>query len=159
MNIDKELLRLANVPLIGLRRMKVLLVSIISLTVVVGTYPQQITKEVNFLVVNYLSLYNAIIRRPTLNSWRATTFTYHSFVKFLMEYRIGEVQGDQLAAKECYLAMLHMDEQRPTMNIKEKRIAMEPTEVLEDVPLEKSNLEKFTRIRTSMEEKIKQELV
>ena len=40
MNIDKELLCLAIVPLIGLRRMKVLLVSIISLTVVVGTYPQ-----------------------------------------------------------------------------------------------------------------------
>ena len=45
------------------------------------------------------------------------------------------------------------------MNIKEKRIVVEPTEVLEDVPLEKSNLEKFTRIRTSMEEKTKQELV
>ena len=41
------------------------------------------------------------------------------------------------------------------MNIKEKRTVVEPTEVLEDVPLEKSNLEKFTRIRTSMEEKTK----
>ena len=52
-----------------------------------------------------------------------------------------------------------MDEQRPTMNIEEKRTIVEPTEVLEDVPLEKSNPEKFTRIRTSMEEKTKQELV
>ena len=81
------------------------------------------------------------------------------FIKFPTEYGIGEVQGDQLATRECYLAMLHMDEQRPTMNIEEKRTIVEPTEVLEDVPLEKSNLEKFTRIRTSMEEKIKQELV
>ena len=34
---------------------------------------------------------------------------YHFFVKFPTEYGIGKVQGDQLAARECYLAMLAMD--------------------------------------------------
>ena len=34
---------------------------------------------------------------------------YHFFVKFPTEYGIGEVQGDQLATRECYLAMLAMD--------------------------------------------------
>ena len=38
-----------------------------------------------------------------------------------------------------------------TMNIEERRTVTEPIEVLEDVSLDKSNLEKFTRIRTSME--------
>ena len=28
-----------------------------------------------------------------------------------MEYGIGQMQGDQLAARECYLAMLAMDKQ------------------------------------------------
>ena len=28
-----------------------------------------------------------------------------------MEYGIGEVQGDQLTTRECYLAILAMDEQ------------------------------------------------
>ena len=85
--------------------------------------------------------------------------TYHLFVKFPMEYGLGEVQGDQLAAKKCYLAMLAMDEQMQAMNIEERRTFVELIEVLEDVPLEQSNLEKFTRIETSMEEKTKQDLV
>ena len=45
------------------------------------------------------------------------------------------------------------------MSIEERRFVAEPTEILEDVPLEEGNLEKFTRIGTSMEEKTKQDLV
>ena len=66
------------------------------------------------------------------------------------------MQGDQLVAKECYLAMLAMDKRVQTMSIDERRVT---TEALEDVPLDKSNPEKFTRIRTSMEMKTKQDLV
>ena len=41
------------------------------------------------------------------------------------------------------------------MNIEERRTLVEPIEVLEDVPLDESNLEKFTRIGTSIGEKMK----
>ena len=41
------------------------------------------------------------------------------------------------------------------MSIEERRFVAEPTEVLEDIPLKKGNPEKFTRIGTSMEEKMK----
>ena len=51
MRINKELLHPVNVPLIGFGGMKVLLVGIISLPVKVGSYPRQINKKVNFLVV------------------------------------------------------------------------------------------------------------
>ena len=69
------------------------------------------------------------------------------------------MQGDQLAARECYLTMLAMDEHVQTMNIEERRVAADSTEVLEDVPLDKSNPKRFTKIGTSMEEKTKQDLV
>ena len=36
--------------------------------------------------------------------------TYHLSVKFPTEYGVGKVQGDQLTARKCYLAMLAMDE-------------------------------------------------
>ena len=62
-------------------------------------------------------------------------------------------------ARECYLAMMALDEQVQTMSIEERRFVAEPTEVLEDIPLEEGNLEKFTRIGTSMKEKTKQDLV
>ena len=76
-------------PLIGFGGMKVQPVGTITLPVVVGSYPQQITREVNFLVVDCSSSYNVIIGRPTLNSWKAITSTYHLSVKFPTEYGIG----------------------------------------------------------------------
>ena len=113
----------------------------------------------NFLVVDCSSSYNAIIGRPTLNSWKAVTSTYHLSVKFSAEYGVEEVQGDQLAARECYLAMLAMDEQTQTMNIEERRIVAEPTEALEDVPLDEDDPDKSTRIGADLEEKIKKGLI
>ena len=97
-------------PLVGFGGMKVQPVGTITLPVVVGTYPQQVTRNVSFLVVDCSSSYNAIIGRPTLNSWKAVTSTYHLSVKFPTEHGVGEVQGDQLASRECYLAILAMDE-------------------------------------------------
>ena len=99
--------------------MKVQPVGTITLPVVVGAYSQQIAKEVNFLVVDCLSSYNAIIGWPISNSWKVVTSIYHLSVKFPTEYDIGQVQGDQLATRECYLAMLAMDEHVQTMNIKQ----------------------------------------
>ena len=55
--------------------------------------------------------------------------------------------------------MLAMDELVQTMSIDKRRVTTEPTKALEDVPLEKSDLEKFTRIGISMEIKTKQNLV
>ena len=51
--------------------------------------------------------------------------------------------------------MMAMDEQMQTMSIKERRTLVEPIEILEDVPLDESNPEKFTKIGTSMGEKTK----
>ena len=111
MRLERDQLRPVNSPLVGFRGMKVQHVGIITLPVVVRAYPQQITKDVNFLMVDCSSSYNAIIGRPTLNSWKAVTSTYHLSVKFPTEFGVGQVQRDQLAARECYLAMLAMDEQ------------------------------------------------
>ena len=110
-------------------------------------------------MVDCSSSYNAIIGRPTLNSWKAVTSTYHLSVKFLTEYGVGQVQGDQLTARECYLAMLAVNEHMQTISIEERRVAAEPTEVLEDILLEEGNPEKFTRIGTSMKEKTMQDLL
>ena len=69
------------------------------------------------------------------------------------------MQGDQLAARECYLAMLAMDEQTQMMNIEERRIVAEPTEALEDIPLDDDDPGKSTRIGVDLEGKIKKGLI
>ena len=55
-----------------------------------------------------------------LNAWRAATSTYHLLVKFLTEYGIGEVHRDRMAAYECYIAMLEMDDHLQVLNIEER---------------------------------------
>ena len=64
------------------------------LSVTVGNYPQQNTKDVTFLVVDCSSAYNAILRQPTLNSWKAVTLIYHLMIKFHTDYGVGELRGN-----------------------------------------------------------------
>ena len=68
MRLGRDQLRPINSPLVGFSGMKVQHVGIITLPVVVGAYPQQVAKDVNFLVIDCSSSYNAIIGKPTLNS-------------------------------------------------------------------------------------------
>ena len=82
----------------------------IRLSVTVGDYPQQITRDITFLVVGCSSAYNAIIGRPTLNSWKAVTSIYHLMIKFPIEYGVGELRENQVAACECYVAMMEIDD-------------------------------------------------
>ena len=52
-----------------------------------------------------------------------------------------------------------MDEQVQTMNIEEKRIVVEPTETLKNIPLDENNPERCTRVGADLEEKNKKDLV
>lgn len=53
-----------------------------------------------------------------------------------------------MAARECYIAMLEMDDHLQTMNIEIQRPMGETMEGLEEIPLDNSRLERTTRIGT-----------
>ena len=82
MRIDREQLTPINAPFVGFGGTRVFPLGAITLAVTTGDYPQQITKEVTFLVVDCSFAYNAILGRPSLNSWKAVTSTYHLMIKF-----------------------------------------------------------------------------
>ena len=124
----------------------------------VGDYPQQITQNVTFLVVDCSSAYNDIIRRPTLNSWKAATSTYHLMIKFPTKYRIAELRGDQVAARECYVTMLEMEDHQQTLCIGEQRTIAEPVEELEEVMLDQSRPGRTTRMGTLASPTVRQDL-
>ena len=115
MRIDRERLIPVNAPLVEFGGTRVHPLGAVTLSVTIGDYPQQITRHVTFLVVKCSSTYNAILGCPTLNSWKAVTSTYHLMIKFLMEYGVKKVRGDQVAARECYIVMLEMDDYLQTM--------------------------------------------
>ncbi|XP_065635261.1 uncharacterized protein LOC136069996 [Quercus suber] len=110
MGIDRARLIPTSAPLVGFRGTRVFPIGSITLPVTVGDYPQKLTRNVMFLVVDYSSAYNGILGRPTLNSWKAATSTYHLMIKFPMDYGIGELQGNQVTTRECYIVMLEMED-------------------------------------------------
>ena len=69
-------------------------------------------------------------------------------IKFLTDYGIGELRGDQMAACECYIAMLEMEDHQQTMYIEEQQTIVEPVEELEEVTLDESRPEWTTRMGT-----------
>ena len=92
MRIDRKRLVPTNAPLVRFKGTNVYPLGAITLPMTIGDYPQQITKDVTFLVVDCSSTYNAIIGRLTLNSWKAITLTYHLMIKFPTKYGIGELR-------------------------------------------------------------------
>ena len=83
-----------------------------------------------------------------LNSWKAATSTYHLMIKFHTEYGIGELRGNQVAAQECYITMLEMEDHQQTMCIGEQQTMAEPVEELEEVVLDESRPGRTTRMGT-----------
>ena len=104
---------------------------IVTLTVIASTYPAQITKEINFLIVDYPSTYNIILGRPALNRIRAVTSKYYLKVKFPTAHEVREIRGDQVLTRESYQATLASGENH-TWVIKEP----EPTSELSETPQE-----------------------
>ena len=76
------------------------------------------------------------------------TSTYHLMIKFPTKYGVGEVRGDQMATRKCYIAMLEMDDHLQTMNIEEQRAVAEPVEGLKEILFDNSRPKQTTRINT-----------
>ena len=106
MKLDKKRIRPFTSPLVSFTGDKIIPRVIVTLTVVTGTYPAQITKEIDFLIVNCPSTYNIILGRPALNKLKAVTSTYHLKVKFPRAHGVREIRGDQVLTRDCYQVAL-----------------------------------------------------
>ena len=106
-------------PLVSFSGDKVYPKGIVTLTVTAGTHLRQLTRQLDFLVVDCPSSYNVIIGRLTLNCWKAATSTYYFKVKFPTKNGVGEVKGDQVLTRECYQVVLAVKENHTWM-IEEK---------------------------------------
>ena len=94
LKLDLERLCPFDSPLVSFSKDRVYPKGIVTLTVTVGTYLKQLTRQLDFLVVDCPSSYNVIIGRPTLNRWKSATSTYCLKVKFPTENGVVQVKGD-----------------------------------------------------------------
>ena len=143
LKLDPKRLRPFDSPLVYFSGDRVYPRGIVTLTVTVGTYLAQLTRQLDFLVMDCPSSDNVIIGRPTLNKWKAATSTYCLKVKFPTDNGIGEVKGDQVLARECYQAVLAAKENH-TWVIEEKD--EDKVKALETVELVDGQAIKTTRI-------------
>ena len=66
-----------------------------------------VTQQVFFSVVEDLGPYNAILGRAWLHTMKAVLSTYHQTISYLIAFGKVDLQGSQLAARQCYqLSML-----------------------------------------------------
>ena len=72
------------------------------LPVIIGEAPLQQNIMTEFIVVQTLSAYNAILGRPFPSGIRGVLSIYHNVLKFPVGTKVGEVRGDQQAAQTCY---------------------------------------------------------
>ena len=156
LKVDPERLQLFKSPLVNFNGDRVYPKDIVTLTITVGSYPQQLTRQLNFIVVDWPSSYNVIIGRPTLNRWKAVTSTYCLKVKFPTENGVGEVKGDQVLARKCYQAVLATKESHTWMIEKKEEKKVEALETMELVNGEPM---KTMKIGTTLSDQMKRRLV
>ena len=156
LKLDPRRLHPFNSPFISFSGDRVYPKGIVTLTVIVGTHSSQLTHQLDFLVVDCPTSYNVIIRRPTLNRWKAAISTYCLKVKFPTENSVGEVKGDQVLARECYQAVLVAKENHTWM-IEEKE--EDKVEALKTVELAEGETVRTTKIGTTLSPKMRSRLV
>ncbi|KAL0413206.1 UNVERIFIED_CONTAM: hypothetical protein Sradi_1522300 [Sesamum radiatum] len=84
----------------------------VSLPLTMGRGTTRKTCLLKFLVVDVPSAYNVILDRPTLNAFQAVISTYHMKIKFPTPGGVGEVQGDPLQSKKCYVEAVRKGQKR-----------------------------------------------
>ena len=71
-----------------------------------------VTQQILFSVVEDLGPYNAILGRTWLHAMKAIPATYHQTISYLTASRQVDLQGSQLAVRQCYQLSLQGREQR-----------------------------------------------
>lgn len=162
MGIGKEKIRSTTTPLVSFTGDKLYPMGIITLPVTAGTRPHQVTKVVNFLIVDRPSAYNAIIGRLTLNKMKAVTSTYHLLMRFSIEEGVGEVRGDQTMTRECYVTSLKGKEFREALVIEDMEDRDDdqlrrtrPTEDLKELGIDPNHPKQVVHVGRMLLEEIK----
>ena len=110
LKVDPKRLHPFESPLVNISGDRVYPKGIVTLTITVRSYPQQLTRQLDFLAIDCSSSYNVIIGRPTLNRWKSIMSTYCLKVKFPIKNGVRKVKGDQVLARECYQVVLAIKE-------------------------------------------------
>ena len=103
MKVPLSHLSSANKVLSGFNGSATLMVGDIALSVKVGP----VTQQVLFSIVKDFCPYDAIVGRTLLHTMKAIPSTYHQTISYLTASGQVDLQGSQLAARQCYQLSIH----------------------------------------------------
>ena len=158
MKLDKKRIKPFTSPLVSFTRDRIVFRGIVTLTVITRTYPAQVTKEIDFLIVDCPSTYNIILGRPALNRLRVVMSTYHLKVKFPTAHGVGEIRGDKVLARECYQAVLAFGENH-TWVINELEPILKSSKTPQEVENITRDSTKVLKIRTTLPTSEKEKMI
>ena len=112
MKIPLDHLSSADRILFGFNGATTLTVGDVVLSIKAGPVIQQVL----FSVVEDLGQYNAIVGRAWLHTMKAVLSTYHQTISYLTASGQVDLQGSQLAARQCYQLSVQEREKGETSN-------------------------------------------
>ncbi|GMH25727.1 hypothetical protein Nepgr_027570 [Nepenthes gracilis] len=115
LGLKRRQLKSAEGQLYGLDNESVLIQGTIRLEVTLGMYPRMTSRTLTFLVVNLPSVYNVILGRPCLTTFGPLLSIPHLKIKFSMPYGVGEILGDQVTGRTCYMSQIAPNNRTITM--------------------------------------------
>ena len=102
MGLKNSDLRPSPSPIYSFIRDSIIPVGVITLPMMVGEYPRESWVMADFLVIDKLLVFNAVLNRPSLRALKAITNIYHLLMKFPTPNGVGQVRGNQEKARRCY---------------------------------------------------------
>ncbi|XP_073137176.1 uncharacterized protein [Henckelia pumila] len=119
-------------------------VGLVHLPLTLGKGNGRKTRIVSFIIVDAPSAYNAILGRPAMTTFMAFALALHQKIKFPVGNEIGEVQGDQVIARKCYVEDVRIEQKvtktdrvdRPGLSNMEKVNLIEDTAVTAEEEIE-----------------------
>ncbi|XP_074374486.1 uncharacterized protein LOC141714889 [Apium graveolens] len=172
MDIGDRRLENSRTPLYGFTGNEVHVVGTIDMLVLFGSPPCQIWKMVKFHVISVSSSFNAILGRTTITALRAITSISHLKMKFPTDFGVGEMIGDQVTARQCYLTTVSPRkrteeelEVNQVLDIDPRELidsstsnSCSPLEKTEDIEVFEGNPDKTTRIGKNLSSDLKKDI-
>ncbi|XP_073152557.1 uncharacterized protein [Henckelia pumila] len=145
-------------------------VGLVHLPLTLGKSSIRKTRIVSFIIVDAPSAYNAILGRPAMTTFMAVASALHQKIKFPVGNEVGEVEGDQIIARKCYVEEVRIEQKvvrtdnvgRPGLSMMEKVNLIEDTSVTTEEEIEEIMISPpsgVVKIAHTLETRLKQPLL
>ncbi|XP_073127795.1 uncharacterized protein [Henckelia pumila] len=145
-------------------------VGLVHLPLTLGKSSLRKTRIVSFIIVDAPSAYNAILGRPAMTTFMAVASALHQKIKFPVGNEVGEVEGDQIIARKCYVEEVRIEQKvartdnvgRPGLSVMEKVNLIEDTSVTTEEEIEEIMISPpsgVVKIAHTLETRLKQSLL